>query len=52
MEFKQSNSLTTSNTLETGKSYSYSEMIGSETTLSGEIPLIAEVEQTLKMEVT
>ena len=27
-------------------------MIGSETTLSGEIPLIAEVEQTLKMEVT
>lgn len=52
MEFTQSNSVTTSNTLETGKSYSYSQMIGSETTLSGGIPLIGEVEQTLKMEVT
>ena len=44
MEFKQSNSLTTSNTLETGKSYSYSEMIGSETTLSGEIPPFSDSE--------
>ena len=52
MEFKQSSSLTTSNTLETGKSYSYSQMIGSETTLSGGIPLIGEVAQTLRMEVT
>ena len=52
MEFTQSNSVTTSNTLETGKSYSYSQMIGSETTLSGGIPLLGEVEQTLKLEVT
>lgn len=49
MEFTQSNSVTTSNTLETGKSYSYSQMIGSETTLSGGIPLLGEVEQTLKL---
>lgn len=52
MEFTQSHSLTTSNTLETGKSYSFSEMIGSETKLSGKIPLLGEVEETLKMEIT
>ena len=52
MEFTQSNSLTTSNTLETGQSYSYSEMVGSETMFKATVPLFGGIEETLKMEVT
>lgn len=52
MEFTQSNSVTTSNTLETQESYSFSEMIGSETKLGAGFFGIADVEQTFKVEVT
>lgn len=52
MEFTQSHSVTTSNTLETGSSYSFSEMVGSETKLGAGFFGLADVEQSLTLEVT
>lgn len=52
MEFAQSNTVTTSNTLETQESYSFSEMIGSETKLGAGFFGIADVEQTINVEIT
>lgn len=52
MELKQSHSLTTSNTLEAGKKYSYSEMINPDIGLSTGIPLLGEIEKKSGLEVT
>ena len=52
MQFAQSNTVTTSNTLETQESYSFSEMIGSETKLGAGFFGIADVEQTINVEIT
>ena len=52
MELKQSHSLTIANTLETGKKYSYSEMISPDTGLATGLPLLGEIEKKSGLEVT
>ena len=50
MEFKQENTTTVSNSMTTTESYSFREMIGSETKFKAGFPLIGEAEQTIKLE--
>ncbi|MCL1810435.1 MAG: aerolysin family beta-barrel pore-forming toxin, partial [Clostridiales bacterium] len=50
MEFSQSNSTEISNSMTTTETYTFRETIGSETKFKATVPLLAEIEQTIKLE--